>query len=171
MVPRHRVRPEYAGNCNRQAEPLVSGLRGGSRPGDLGWVLAAGRCSVPAAVAAADPAEVPDRRQPVDRPAPRRGVAGRGDRGRPVPQLGVAGAAAPVPGHGHRLVGLPGSLTWSPEPAPRTSPGRCSSPSTPSRTTSNRSSPRPLPATGASCSPAPWAPDRWLNLTPAGVRE
>ena len=30
MVPRHRVRPEYAGTGNRQAEPLVCGLRGGS---------------------------------------------------------------------------------------------------------------------------------------------
>jgi hypothetical protein len=27
MVPRHRVRPEYAGTGYRQAEPLVSGLR------------------------------------------------------------------------------------------------------------------------------------------------
>ena len=54
--------------------------------------------------------------------------------------------------------------TWSPGPAPGTSPGTCSSPNTPSKTTSNRSSPRPLPATGAPCSPAPWAPDRCRDV-------
>ena len=51
---------------------------------------------LPAAVAAADPAEIPDRRQPVDRPAVRRRVAARGDRRQPVAEPDVAGTAGPV---------------------------------------------------------------------------
>jgi len=87
------------------------------RPGDVGGVRAAGRRALPAAAARADPAEVPDRRQPVDGPALRTaslaGATAATWRG-----ACSGGSCLRGTGSGFRLVGIPGPVRLLGFPGP-----------------------------------------------------